>query len=145
MSVHIAHRAIDVGSFRDALNDPHCGALVLFEGWVRNHNDGRAVKRLEYEVYEPMAISEGQRILAEATDRWSLNQAACVHRAGLLELGEVAVVVGVASAHRDEAFQAARYIIDEIKTRLPIWKREHYVDGALEWVNCQRCAHAVSA
>ena len=140
MSFRIAHAAIDIAAFRESLRDPTCGALALFEGWVRNHNDGSAVDRLAYEVYEPLAIKEGLRILEEARERWGIAQAACIHRAGMLELTDSAVVVGVASAHRDEAFQAARYIIDEVKTRLPIWKKEFYSDGRVEWVNCQRCA-----
>jgi len=142
MSFLVSHRAIDVTAFRASLEDHGCGAAVFFEGRVRNHNDGRAVAKLEYEIYEPIAISEGQRIVDEAARRWSIERAGGIHRGGLLTLGEVAVIVGVASAHRDEAFQAARYIIDEAKHRLPIWKREHYLDGTLRWVNCQRCGQA---
>lgn len=142
MSVTIAKQAIDLGAFRASLEDVRCGGAVFFEGRVRDHNEGRAVERLEYEAYEPLSIKEGETILEEARSRWSFQRAACIHRAGVLELGEIAVVVGVVSAHRDEAFQAARYIIDEIKLRLPIWKREHYVDGERSWVNCQRCGQA---
>lgn len=139
MSFTVGGGAIDVAAFRAALEDHACGAAVFFEGRVRNHNEGRQVDRLEYEIYEPIAISEGQRILDEAAQRWSIERAGGIHRGGLLALGDVAVIVGVVSAHRDEAFQAARYIIDEAKHRLPIWKREHYRDGSLRWVNCQRC------
>ncbi len=142
MSFSIAAEPIDLSSLSMAMEDPACGAAVWFEGRVRNHNEGRAVLRLEYEVYTPIAISEGLRIIEEARQRWAVRRAVAVHREGLLALGEVAVVVGVASAHRDEAFQAARYLIDEAKARLPIWKREHYVDGEATWVNCQRCGHA---
>ena len=141
MSFSIVHRPIDLDALRAGLEDHGSGAAVFFEGRVRNLNDGRAVDRLEYEVYEPLAVSEGERIIDEASARWAIHGAVGVHRGGLLELGDIAVVVGVVSPHRDEAFHAARYIIDEAKQRLPIWKREHYRDGDAVWVNCQRCAH----
>jgi molybdopterin synthase catalytic subunit len=140
MRFRISHRPIDAQAFVQGLADPRCGALVRFEGWVRNHNDGRDVLRLEYEVYEPLAVREGECILDEALARFGVQRAAAVHRAGLMELGETAVIVGVAAAHRGEAFDACRYIIDEAKIRLPIWKKEYYADGDAEWVNCQRCA-----
>lgn len=96
--------------------------------------------RLEYEVYEPLAVTQGERILEEANAAFGPLRAVGVHRAGLLEIGEVAVAVAVASAHRDEAFGACRYIIDEAKARLPVWKKEYFADGSAEWVNCARCA-----
>lgn len=142
MSFSVIHAAIDVVAFRASLENHSCGAAVFFEGRVRNHNEGREVGRLEYEIYEPIALSEGQRILEEAAQRWDIEAAGGIHRGGLLALGDVAVIVGVVSAHRDEAFQAARYIIDAAKHRLPIWKREHYRDGSLQWVNCERCGQA---
>lgn len=127
-------------TLRDNLIDAAAGAYVSFEGWIRNINEGHTVLRLEYEAYEPIAVSEGQRVLEEAISKFAVLQARCVHRTGLLEIGECAVWVGVSSGHRDEAFQACRYIIDEVKVRLPIWKKEHYVDGNSGWVNCERCA-----
>lgn len=132
---------IDGAAWRARLDDAGCGAVVCFEGRVRDHNEGRAVLRLEYEAHAPMAEQEGEAIIAEALARWPLGQAFCVHRHGLLELGEVAVLVGVASGHREAAFEAARWIIDEAKRRLPIWKKEHYADGSAEWVDCRHCAH----
>lgn len=141
----VSHAPLDPAAFRRALADPACGAYVQFEGWVRDHNEGRAVLRLEYEVYEPLALSEGERVLDEAMARFGVRHAAAVHRAGLMELSEAAVIVGVSAPHRGEAFDACRYIIDEIKVRLPIWKKEHYASGEAEWVNCRRCAeHAHS-
>jgi len=140
MSFDITHGPIDVDALRRAVSDTASGACVVFEGWVRDHHQGRAVSRLEYEVYEPLAVKEGERILAEAAERCGPLRAVAVHRAGLLELGEVAVAVAVSAAHRDEAFRACRYIIDEAKVRLPIWKKEYFADGEAEWVNCQRCA-----
>jgi molybdopterin synthase catalytic subunit/rhodanese-related sulfurtransferase len=130
-------------AFRTALADPACGGYASFEGWVRDHNEGRRVLRLEYEAYEPLAIKEGERIVAEALERFGVRRIACVHRTGDLAVGELAVWVGVAAAHRDEAFAACRYVIDEVKHRVPIWKKEHYGDGDSGWVNCERCAAAV--
>ena len=138
--MRITDAAIDPDRLRDELTDAAAGAYVGFEGWIRNHNDGRDVLRLEYEVYEPLSISEGDRIIAEARDRFPILHAECVHRSGMLQIGECAVWVGVTSAHRDEAFQACRYIIDQVKVRLPIWKKEHYTDGNSGWVSCERCA-----
>ena len=106
-------------------------------------NEGEAVLRLEYEVYEPLAVKEGERILAEAVERFGVSRACGIHRSGLLELGDVAVVVAVSSPHRDAAFRACRYIIDEVKARLPIWKKEYYANGQAEWVNCKHCGHAL--
>ena len=125
---------------RELLFDPAAGAYCAFEGWIRNRNEGQVVERLEYEAYSPVAIKEGEKIIGEIAARFPGIQAHCVHRFGMLELGECAVWVGVSSEHRDEAFIACRYIIDEIKSRLPIWKKEHYADGNSGWVNCERCA-----
>lgn len=134
--------AIDPDALKAALADPASGACVVFEGWVRNHHEGRDVLRLEYEAYAAVAEKEGARILEEAIARFGLDNAACVHRAGELEIGGMAVWVGVSSGHRGEAFEACRYIIDEVKHRLPIWKKEHYTSGDSGWVNCEGCAAA---
>lgn len=131
---------IEPDKLRDELVDRGAGAYVGFEGWIRNQNDGQEVLRLEYEVYEPIAIKEGEKVIEKARSKFPLLHVECVHRAGLLEIGECAVWVGVTSAHRDEAFAACRYIIDMVKVRLPIWKKEHYVEGHSGWVNCERCA-----
>jgi molybdopterin synthase catalytic subunit len=127
---------------RLALADPACGGYAAFEGWVRDSNEGQRVRGLEYEAFEALAVREGERIVAEATARFGVAHAACVHRIGALAVGELAVWVGVSAAHRDEAFRACRYIIDEVKHRLPIWKKEHYLNGDSGWVNCERCAAA---
>ena len=131
---------IDTARGREALVDPACGGYATFEGWVRDHNEGRAVHRLEYEAYAALAEREGERIVAEAIAKFGVLHAACVHRIGDLDLGEMAVWVGVSSRHRAEAFAACRYIIDAVKHRVPIWKKEHYLDGDSGWVNCERCA-----
>ena len=125
---------------RASLANPEAGGYAAFEGWVRNHNEGLAVTRLEYEAFEALAVKEGERIVAEAKRRFPILDAACVHRVGALGIGELAVWVGVSAHHRDEAFAACRYIIDEVKHRVPIWKKEHYVNGDSGWVNCERCA-----
>jgi molybdopterin synthase catalytic subunit len=128
-------------SYRSGLEDGAAGGYASFEGWVRNNNEGQAVTRLEYEAFEELANKEGERIVAEAIARFGVLKAACVHRLGSLAIGELAVWVAVSSRHRAEAFAACRYIIDEVKHRLPIWKKEHYSSGDSGWVNCERCAH----
>jgi len=138
--MRISNVAIEPDKLREALIDNGAGGYVAFEGWIRNENEGQEVLQLEYEVYAPLAIKEGEKVIAEAAAKFPILRAACVHREGLLELGECAVWVGVCAAHRDEAFAACRYIIDEVKVRLPIWKKEFYVNGDSGWVNCERCA-----
>lgn len=129
----LSEEPIDTGTLRDALFDPAAGACICFEGWVRDHHQGQDVRALDYQAYAPLAEREGAAILAEAMRKFDLIRAACVHRTGALTVGDLAVWVGVSSAHRGPAFDAARYIIDEVKQRVPIWKREHYVDGKSEW------------
>ena len=135
-----SHTAIDATALRAELLDTSCGGYVAFEGWVRDHNEGQQVMRLEYEAFEALGVREGEKIVAEACARFGVTRALCVHRLGDLPLTEIAVWVGVAAPHRDEAFKACRYIIDEVKHRVPIWKKEHYVSGDSGWVNCERCA-----
>jgi len=134
--------ALEPERYRAATEDPSAGGYSCFEGWVRDHNEGRSVQLLEYEAFESLAIKEGERIVAEAIAKYGVTHAACVHRVGSLAIGDLAVWVGVSAAHRDEAFAACRYIIDEVKHRVPIWKKEHYSDGDSGWVNCERCAAA---
>jgi molybdopterin/thiamine biosynthesis adenylyltransferase/molybdopterin synthase catalytic subunit/rhodanese-related sulfurtransferase len=139
-SFRFSHTAIDTAALRDELANPESGGYTSFEGWVRNHNEGHKVRRLEYEAFEPLAVKEGERIVAEAVKRFGIERAACVHRVGDLGIGDMAVWVGASARHRDEAFRACRYIIDEVKHRVPIWKKEHYENGDSGWVNCERCA-----
>jgi molybdopterin synthase catalytic subunit len=135
-----SHAPIDPALLRAGLVDAHCGGFTAFEGWVRDHNEGQQVTRLEYEAFEALGVREGERIMQEARERFGLTGVLCVHRLGDLALTDIAVWVGAAAAHRDEAFKACRYIIDEVKHRVPIWKKEHYVSGDSGWVNCERCA-----
>ncbi len=139
----ITDQPIRVQDRKDALRAVEAGGYVEFEGRVRNHSNGRGVTQLYYEAYHDLAVSEGEAIVAEALDRFPIVDAACVHRVGTLDLEEVAVWVGVVSAHRKDAFRACSYCIDEIKARLPIWKKETYADGTSEWVNCG-CGHESS-
>ncbi|MGQ0383433.1 MAG: ThiF family adenylyltransferase [Gammaproteobacteria bacterium] len=137
--------AIDTGALSAAIEAPAAGGFCAFEGRVRDHSEGRRVAGLEYEAFEPLALAEGQRIVAEAARRHGALAARCVHRLGALAIGDVAVWVGAAAPHRAEAFAACREIIDEIKHRLPIWKKEFYVGGDSGWVNCQHCREHASA
>lgn len=137
---NLSSEPIDAQQLKTYAEDPTCGALVTFEGWVRNHNEGHDVTSLEYEAYSTLALAEGERILEEAKEKFGLKQAVCVHRIGHLQIGDIAVWVGTSTPHRDAAYKANRYIIDEIKVRVPIWKKEHYISGDSGWVNCEECA-----
>jgi molybdopterin synthase catalytic subunit len=136
MNFRLTSAPIDIPVFRKALSDVRAGACATFEGWVRDHNEGRSVQALDYEAFAPLAEREGERILAEVRQKFDVIAVACVHRVGSLQIGDLAVWVGVAAGHRGPAFDACRYVIDEAKARLPIWKKEHYVTGASEWINC---------
>ena len=136
MSFKIRNEPIDPDALKRRLAHDSAGACATFEGWVRDHSEGDAVNALEYEAHEPLAVAEGERILAEARQRFDIIAAYGEHRVGKLAIGDCAVWVGVSAAHRGAAFGACRYIIDEIKHRVPIWKKEHYRDGATGWVNC---------
>jgi molybdopterin synthase catalytic subunit len=110
------------------------GAFVAFEGWVRNHHAGRSVLRLAYTANPALAVRTGQHIVAELVQQNTLLGASVVHRLGLLEIGEIAVWVGVCAAHRDSAFEGCRALIDRIKAEVPIWKHEHYTNNEKTWV-----------
>jgi molybdopterin synthase catalytic subunit len=140
MRFRFTDEVIDTAAARRELLDPGAGGYASFEGWVRNFNEGQEVTRLEYEAFRELALKEGERILAEAAVRFPIKRALCIHRVGSLDLSDMAVWVGVSSAHRGEAFDACRFIIDEVKHRVPIWKKEHYRSGDSGWVNCERCA-----
>lgn len=110
---------------------------MVFEGVVRNHHDGRPVLHLEYEAYPEMATRQIETIIAAMAQRWPTYRVAVVHRVGPLEIGDTAVIVGVATAHRADAFEACRFGIDQVKADVPIWKREYYSDGTASWQeNC---------
>ena len=129
---------VDTATLRANLLDDRVGAYVGFEGWVRDHNQGRPVTGLRYEAYATLAASEGERILDEASARYQILDVRCVHRVGDLAIGELAVWVGVTAAHRDAAFAACRFVIDEVKARVPIWKHEAYAEGDAGWLHPRR-------
>jgi molybdopterin synthase catalytic subunit len=135
MMFKLSEFPIDSTALARELAHASAGACVTFEGWVRDHNAGRTVQRLGYQAYGALAQSEGERIIAEAREKFAIIDAHCVHRTGTLEIGELAVWVGVSAAHRDAAFDACRYIIDDVKKRVPIWKNEHYADGESGWLH----------
>lgn len=124
----------DAAALRRELAHPSCGGFCAFEGWVRDSNAGAPVDGLDYEAYAELAVAEGERVIAEALEKFDIVDARCVHRVGSLVIGDLAIWIGVAAPHRDAAFRACRYIIDEAKKRLPVWKKEHYVSGAATWV-----------
>ena len=136
MSFSITSAVIDPAARKRELERSTAGACVTFEGWVRNHNDGEAVQALEYEAHQGIAEKEGARIVAEALAKFAVTTVLCEHRVGKLRIRDCAVWVGVSAAHRGAAFDACRYVIDETKARVPIWKKEHYTSGATGWVNC---------
>jgi molybdopterin synthase catalytic subunit len=130
---------IDPASLAARIESPTFGGVASFLGLVRDHHGGRAVLRLEYSAYVPMAEAECGRIVAEAESRWPVR-VALEHRTGALEIGDIAVAVATAGAHRDEAFSACRFVIEEVKTRVPIWKKEFYQDGDVSWVDPTRAS-----
>lgn len=139
----ISDSKLDRDMLHETLANHSAGAIVVFEGWVRNHNEGKKVSSLEYQVYHELALKEGQRILNEAKEKFNLHNVMATHREGHLALGEIAIWIGATASHRDDAFKACRYVIDEIKHRLPVWKKEHYVDQQPEWVFCKHHSHHV--
>ena len=134
MKFSLTQEPIDPVAMAAGLDDPRAGAVLTFEGRVRNHNAGHAVGHLEYQAYPALALATGQRILDEEVARHGIMGAHAVHRTGPLQIGDLAVWVGVASAHRGPAFDAARAIMERLKYELPIWKKETYADGRTEWV-----------
>lgn len=129
----ISRDPLDLSRLVAAVEAPEIGGIATFTGLVRNHHQGKGVEGLEYSAYEPMAEQEMRAILSEAEARWTVKLVA-THRLGALSIGEVAVAVAAAGAHRGEAFDACRYVIEELKRRVPIWKRERYTDGTEAWV-----------
>jgi molybdopterin synthase catalytic subunit len=130
---YLSATPIDLATLIARIESPAHGGVASFLGQVRDHKDGRTVRRLEYSAYSPMAEEECARIVAEAETRWPVRLA-LAHRVGALAIGDVAVAVAAAGAHRDEAFAACRFVIEEVKRRVPIWKKEFFADGGVEWV-----------
>ena len=124
---------IDVAAVEAAVRSPTHGAILVFSGVARDHNLGKGVSGLHYEAYEPMALAELGKIAAEVAERWPDTRLAIVHRLGTVAIGEPSVVIAVGSPHRAAAYEASRYAIDELKARVPVWKRESYADGTA-WI-----------
>lgn len=131
----IVTREIDPAALMAEVQSTQCGAISVFAGTVRDTNDGRGVTAIDYSAYTSMAESELERILAEAQDRFGVMAIVVEHRVGALALGDVSVAIVAAHVHRAPALDCTRFVIEEIKLRVPIWKREHYADGAREWVD----------
>jgi len=130
----LTREPIDTAALTRGAGRPDCGAVVLFLGTTRNHHEGRAVTRLEYEAYEPMALEALAVIERAATGRFDVASCAIVHRLGEVPIGEASVAVIVAAAHRGAAFDASRWAMDELKRTVPIWKKEFFADGGEDWV-----------
>lgn len=131
--VALTNRPIDVAELISQLTAPESGGIDLFIGTTRNHANGRDVLRLEYEAFEPMAVEQMEHLERRARGRWPLHRVVIVHRLGIVPAGEASVVIGVSAGHRKEAFEACRFLIDTLKQEVPIWKREHFADGTIQW------------
>lgn len=125
---------IDLNTVHGYLQHPEAGAINLFVGTVRNHAHQKAVKKLVFEAYPEMAVKHMERIATEAQEKWPLKKVLVIHTVGDKKIGEPVVVIGVSSAHRDASFEACRFMIDELKKTVPIWKKEFYNDDST-WVN----------
>jgi molybdopterin synthase catalytic subunit len=132
--VGITSEPFDIQRLISGFASEEDGALLLFLGVVRNHNEGREVAGLEYEAYEEMGEAVLEEIAREAQEGCGSDRILVQHRVGVLEVGGVSTVIAVATPHRAEAYEASRYIIEEIKKRLPVWKKENYVEGDSQWV-----------
>jgi len=141
----IVRRAIDVAALLAEVENSANGATIVFLGQVREVNDGRAVTGIEYSAYGEMAERELAAIASECAADFGIENLAVEHRLGALELGDTSIAIVVAHPHRGKAYQASRFVIEEVKRRLPIWKREGYVDGTTEWVNAGGVAQQSAA
>ena len=133
--IKIQNEPIDVERIRQAVQSELCGAVVLFLGTTRRMTDGKETMRLEYDCYEPMAFAELEKLRCEAIEKWSVDHCAIVHRIGVVENGQASVAVAVSSAHRKAAYDASQWIMDVLKRRVPIWKREQWADGSTDWIH----------
>lgn len=139
--VELTNEPIDVAGLLQRAQRPQAGAVVLFLGITREFTDGRQTTRLEYEAYPEMARRELLGLQEQAVERWSLASCDIVHRLGPVPLAEASVAIAVSSPHREAAFEAGRWLIDELKQTAPIWKQEHWSDGAAQWVHPHRSAN----
>jgi molybdopterin synthase catalytic subunit len=133
LHVAVTQSPIDFSELHGAVQDAGAGAILSFVGTVRDNKNGRAVLRIDYHAYDSMAHRVMQRIAQEASERWPLQRLAVVHRIGMLEVGEASVAIFLSTAHRAAGFEALRFVIEELKRDVPIWKKEHFEDGEV-WV-----------
>lgn len=131
--IALLHEPLDIAACINSVMSPTSGGIDVFIGTVRDATKGKKVMRLEFEAYEKMAVNEMTKIAVEATERWSLHKVLIHHRTGILEVGEIPVIIAVSAAHRAAAFEACRYCIDTLKLTVPIWKKEIFEDGEV-WV-----------
>ncbi|HWZ52679.1 MAG TPA: molybdenum cofactor biosynthesis protein MoaE [Granulicella sp.] len=143
MTVQFFRTVIPTTELVESLKAGEDGAVVVFDGIVRNHTRGRRTLFLDYESYEQMALEQMRSLSAQAVDRFGVRNIVLVHRLGRLEIGETSVLIAVASAHRGAAFEACRWIIDTLKKSVPIWKKEHFVDGAV-WADGEPFPEAIA-
>ncbi len=132
--VQLSRKPIDVAEAYQFLQTPAAGGLAFFIGTTRQWTDGQETLSLTYEGYEPMALKEMHRLIDAAVNRWPIHRACLLHRLGEVPLAEASVLVGAATSHRPEAFEACRFLIDRLKVQVPIWKQEHLADGQKIWV-----------
>ena len=142
--MYLTEDPISLGRFFDYVPQASCGAVSSFVGIVRDEDRGKRVKKLRYECYPSMAEKMVARLIREAQNRWSVRDVRVLHRVGDLAIGDAAVAVAVSSAHRDDAFAACRFMIEGIKTKVPIWKKQFFEDGTEEWVLCNHSAEVLS-
>lgn len=130
----LTHSPLDVQATYEFLRSPNAGAVIVFAGTTRQWTHGRETVHLEYESYEPMALKVMHELLESAASRWPLTKACLIHRLGVVPISEASVLVGVSTAHRRDAYEASRFLIDTLKVQIPVWKREHWADGGQEWI-----------
>ena len=133
--IKIVTQKINTSAVLESVQTEACGAAVLFVGTTRKMTDGRETTKLNYECYEEMAIQKINELSAQAKSSWSVEHVSVVHRVGTVPLGEASIAIAVSSAHRKPSFEAAEWLIDELKKQVPIWKKEHWADGTTEWVH----------
>ncbi len=134
IDIQLSTEPLDISHCINLVQSPECGGIDVFIGTVRSQTKGKQVVQLEFEAYERMAVKEMRKIAEEAMSKWPVHKIAVHHRTGVLQIGEVPVVIAVSAAHRDAAFHACRYIIDTLKQTVPIWKKEVFEDGEV-WVS----------
>jgi molybdopterin synthase catalytic subunit len=133
--IQLTHDVIDYTALTESVRSDQAGAVVLFLGTVREMTNGRQTTALDYDAYPEMAEAKITELINEAREKWPIEQVGVIHRLGHLQLGDISVAVALSCPHRHQAFEAGRFLIDELKVRVPIWKKENWSDGTTEWVH----------